>query len=327
MFAGARAKGKSARSFRRVRILFFFTFHGNSRARDSQRHRLSSGSGCRQRGAECGLQNCYGHGLRIGDAATLNIPRSVGQETGGREKVLKKFPRTRPALLASALVLLAAASALAQDSNDARRRTPDAQPVATRQGAQPEATTHQNDKSRTPLTAGEKISRSFRHAFLSPTPYLTSALTAGYTEWRDDKPPGKTTSDAFADWGSRTARNFATGSTKTLFASGFYPALLKQDPRYQPSQSKGFGRRTLHAASRVLITRGDDGRLEPNYSLLAGDMTASALANAWEHGTPDHDRVGTDATFTRFAWMLADDAINNVVFKEFGPDIKRIFRH
>jgi hypothetical protein len=153
------------------------------------------------------------------------------------------------------------------------------------------------------------------------------AITAAYTEWREDKPPTKTTADEFADWGSRTARNFATGSTKILFAYGFYPALLRQDPRYEPSQSKSRGERLKHAVSRVFVTRGDNGSLQPNYSLLAGDMTASTMANIWERSTPDHNRIGTGPTFQRFGWMLFDDALNNIVFREFGPDIKKIFKH
>lgn len=239
----------------------------------------------------------------------------------------KLFLCGRPALLASILVLLAAMSASAQDSNNARGTTPDTQAGASQQDAKAKQAAPQSGTTRAPLTAGEKISRSFRHAFLSPTPYLVSALTAGYTEWREDKPPNKTTDDEFADWGSRTARNFATMSTKSIFAYGFYPAMLHQDPRYEPSQSKRFGRRVAHATSRVFVTRGDDGRLEANYSLLAGDMTASALANVWERSTPEHDRIGTDATFGRFGWMLLDDAINNIIFREFGPDIKKIFKH
>ncbi|HST50946.1 MAG TPA: hypothetical protein VLJ61_02965 [Pyrinomonadaceae bacterium] len=241
----------------------------------------------------------------------------------------KFFSSRRSALLASAVVLFAAASAKAQDANDARDATPVPQTVSARQGqdAQAGQAAPQSHTTRAPMTADEKISRAFRHAFLSPVPYATSALSAAYTEWRDDKPPGKTTGDEFADWGSRTARDFATGSTKTLFASGFYPAMLRQDPRYEPSQSRKRTHRAAHALSRVFVTRGDGGRLEANYSLLAGDMTASALANLWEHGTPDHDRIGTGPTFTRFAWMLAGDAINNLVFKEFGPDIKKIFKH
>lgn len=253
--------------------------------------------------------------------------------------MLKILSRRRPALFASALVLLAAVSARAQDSTVAPGSTPDAQTATTQKAKsaaqaapQPDAASQsgaasQPGAARAPMTGGEKISRSFRQAFLSPSPYLFSALTAGLTEWSDDKPPAKTTRDAFADWGSRTARDFATDSTKTLFASGFYPALLHQDPRYEPSQSKGFKRRTLHAVSRVFVTRSDGGRLEANYSLLAGDMTASVLANAWEHSAPDHDRIGTGPTFVRFASLLAGDLIYNVVFNEFGPDIKKIFRH
>jgi uncharacterized MAPEG superfamily protein len=179
----------------------------------------------------------------------------------------------------------------------------------------------------TPLTAGQKIERSFRSAFLRPTPYLLSAFTAGITQWREHRPPNKTRGDELADWGSRAARDFATSSASTLFSNGFYPALFKQDPRYERARQKGFARRALHAASRVFAARGDGGRLEPNYSLLAGEMTASALANVWERSTPGHDRIGTSATFRRFGGLLATDMLTNVVFKEFWPDIRKIFRH
>jgi len=237
------------------------------------------------------------------------------------------------ALLAPSIILLAAVSACAQGTSGARGAGTDShsdatrEDVRTRQRAQAGHAASQSGTTRAPMTADEKISRAFRHAFFSPAPYATSALSAAYTEWREEKPPSKTTGDEFADWGSRTARNFATDSAKALFVSGFYPALLRQDPRYEPSQGKRRGRRLAHAVSRVFVTRGDDGRLEANYSLLAGDMTASALANIWERSTTDHDRIGTDATFKRFGWMLVDDAITNVVFREFGPDIKKIFKH
>jgi hypothetical protein len=156
---------------------------------------------------------------------------------------------------------------------------------------------------------------------------MTSALSAGLTQFNEDRLPHKDNGDEIADWGSRAARNFATKSTTTLFATGFYPALFRQDPRYEPSQSKRFGRRTLHAISRVFVTRGDDGKLEPNYSRFAGVATASALSNLWEHSTPGHDRIGADATFRRFTRSFVTGSINNIVFKEFWPDIIGIFRH
>jgi hypothetical protein len=249
--------------------------------------------------------------------------------------MFKVCPRPTFALLfALALSLSSVVAARAQDSTrkfgDANKveasKTAQQQQGAQSGGAQQQ--TQQQSKSRpAPMTAGEKVEHSFRAAFLRPAPYLTSIFSAGITQMREDRLPHKDNGDEVADWGSRAARSFATRATTTLFASGFYPALFKQDPRYEASRSKRFGRRALHAISRVFVTRDDAGNLEPNYSRFAGAMTASALANIWEHSTPGHDRIGTNATLRRFASLLATNALGNIIFKEFGPDIMRIFRH
>lgn len=244
--------------------------------------------------------------------------------------MLKVFTRNVPSLLAAVLLVFAAGVARAQDSNNTKQtpETPDSSRVAASPAdAQKQADTGRATNKPAPLTADEKVDRSLRSAFLRPAPYLMSAFTAGITQWREDKIPGKTTADEFADWGSRTARNFATRSTSTFFSSGVYPALFKQDPRYDPSQSKSIGHRVLHAASRVVVTRGDDGSLQPNYSRFAGQLTSSALSNLWEHSTPGHDRIGADATIRRFERSFFSGALSNILFKEFGPDIKRIFKH
>ena len=221
------------------------------------------------------------------------------------------------ALLAPAVILFAAVSAGAQDASGARALTPDSQSGAatqTRQAAPQTGTT------RAPLTAGEKISRSFRQAFLSPAPYAIAAFNAGITQLGEDYPPHKTTEDKLADWGSRTARVFATGTTYRMFGNGFYPALFKQDPRYERSKSKKFGARFGHALSRLFVTRDDDWNLEPNYSRFAGAITSSALANVWERSTSNRDRIGGDATLKRFGMTFVSGAIGNI-FREFVPDL------
>ena len=242
--------------------------------------------------------------------------------------MFKVCPRLPSALLAPALLLSAAALVCAQDSTlksgEADRATAQA---AQQQGAQAGGTQQQKSQSQpAPLTARQKIGDAFRSSFLRPEPYLVSALAGGVIQMTEDRLPHKDGGDEVADWGSRSARTFANRTALTLFGSGFYPALFKQDPRYDPSKSKKFGRRTLHAVSRVFVTRDDDGNLEPNYSRFAGAMTASALANVWEHSTPGHDRVGTDATLRRFAFTFATGALSNVVFREFGADLAGIFR-
>ncbi len=173
------------------------------------------------------------------------------------------------------------------------------------------------------FTAGDKLKLGFREAFLSPGGYIFSGMSAAITQAREKDQPQKDTGDKIADGLSRYAIRFGTGSTKALFTSGIYPIIFKQDPRYTPSGKQGFGRRFLDAASRVFVTRGDNGRAQFNISRLGGNLTASALANTWERNTPGFDRIGIGPTFQRFGVMVALDVVNFAVLKEFGPDIKR----
>lgn len=245
------------------------------------------------------------------------------------------------ALLALALSMLAASAARAQTDSDAAKppATSDAAKASrdngvqdnsdgrqTQQPTQSGGTSKQNPNLPAPLTAGEKVSKAFRGALLSPIPYAVSAFNAGLTQLGEDRLPHKDNADEVADWGSRTARVFATRTTSTVFIRGFYPALFKQDPRYERSRSKKIGPRVAHALGRVFVTRDDDGNLEPNYSRFAGAFTASAMANIWERSTPGHDRIGADATLRRYGQSFISAAIGNVVLREFGPDIIGIFR-
>jgi hypothetical protein len=222
--------------------------------------------------------------------------------------MFKLNPRLRLALLAPALLLSVAALARAQEP------APKPAEVAQTQPAQQQPTPDPQSQGRVaPLTSGQKVKRAFRGAFLSPAPYAIAAFNAGITQLGEDYPPHKDTDDKLADWGSRTARVFATGTTYRVFGNGFYPALFKQDPRYERSRSKKFGSRLGHAVSRVFVTRDDDWNLEPNYSRFAGAATASALANVWERSTPNHDRIGADATLRRFGNTFVSGAIGNIV--------------
>ena len=236
--------------------------------------------------------------------------------------MFKVCPRLAPALLAPVLLLSAAALARAQEfapKLDEGHRV--VAPATAPQDAQQQPTPEPQRQSQpAPLTAGQKVKRAFRGAFLSPVPYAVSAFNAGITQLGEDYPPHKETDDKLADWGSRTARVFATGTTYRVFGNGFYPALFKQDPRYERSKSKKFGHRLGHAVSRLFVTRDDDWNLEPNYSRFAGAATSSALANVWERSTPKHDRIGADATLKRFGMTFVSGAIGNI-FREFAGDL------
>jgi len=252
-------------------------------------------------------------------------PPKLEEGTGGLLTVsFKVYLRLSSALLAPVLLLSAAALARAQEFAP---KADEGAGVVTRtpqpQGAQQQPTPDPQGQTQgrpDPLTGGQKVKRAFRGAFLSPTPYAIAAFNAGITQWGEDYPPHKETDDKLADWGSRTARNFATGTTYRVFGNGIYPALFKQDPRYERSKSKKFGGRLGHAVSRLFVTRDDDWNLEPNYSRFAGAATSSALANVWERSTSNRDRIGGDATLKRFGLTFVSGAIGNI-FREFAGDL------
>jgi hypothetical protein len=223
-------------------------------------------------------------------------------------------------LLRSSLVALLFVAAVLCGRGSACAQTPTPAPTPD-----PGATV-QASPSPTPatLTANEKMEAAARSAFLNPLNYAMTGAGAAYTEVRERDQPHKDNGDRFADGLSRFAINFATGSTSTMLGSGVYPVLFKQDPRYHPSGKKGFGPRTAYAVSRVFVTRGDDGSTQPNYSRLAGNFSASALANIWERDTPGSNRTGARPTLRRFGTSIGSNMVSNIILKEFWPDIMRL---
>ncbi|HYN86000.1 MAG TPA: hypothetical protein VER32_12180 [Pyrinomonadaceae bacterium] len=242
----------------------------------------------------------------------------LNQQTGAWERPSPVAPNKGDSritkLSASDFADLAAADALDADALD---------DDAARDRQQPPA---QTNSTYTPMTSGQKMRRAFKGAFLSPAGYVRTAISAAITEAGEEDLPHKETDDRVADGLSRFAIKFTSRATRTLLGSGVYPIIFKQDPRYERSTSKNPLRRALHAASRVFVTRGDNGRIQPNYSRFAGAFSASALSNIWEQSTPGRDRIGWDATGRRFLSTFPDDILNNILFREFLPDLIRKVR-
>ena len=92
-----------------------------------------------------------------------------------------------------------------------------------------------------------------------------------------------------AGYGERLGATFAGGYTNILVGDALLPSLLHQDPRYFYQGTGTRKSRLLHALSTPLITRGDDGRREINFSNIGGDLASGAIANAYY---PPRDRGG-----------------------------------
>jgi hypothetical protein len=122
-------------------------------------------------------------------------------------------------------------------------------------------------------------------------------------------------------WGKRLGATLADTESRRFIQTFALATILRQDPRYFPSHKGTFISRAWYAATRVVITRNDNGDSAFNKSEFLGVLFTSALQNAYY---PRHDRTFAD-TMNRFGGALSSDALGDLL-REFTPDMKRLFR-
>jgi hypothetical protein len=124
-----------------------------------------------------------------------------------------------------------------------------------------------------------------------------------------------------AGFGKRFGATLADTESRRFIQTFALSSILHQDPRYFPSFKKGVVSRAWYAATRVVITRNDNGKSSFNSSGVLGALFASALQNSYY---PSHYRTFDD-TIGRFEGALTSDA-TSYLLREFTPDFKHLFR-
>ena len=148
------------------------------------------------------------------------------------------------------------------------------------------------DKNAVPLTPKLKFRLALRVSY-DPVTIAGVAILAG-ADQAGDKPNYGQGAQGYAKRFGATALD---GFSNIMIGGAILPSLLHQDPRYFYQGTGTAKSRTLHALSYPFACMGDNGKRQPNYSSLGGDLAAAALANAYY---PPSDR-GVGITFENFA--------------------------
>ena len=98
----------------------------------------------------------------------------------------------------------------------------------------------------------------------------------------------------------------------TVIGSALMPSLLRQDPRYFYKGTGSKGSRLLYAMANSVISKGDNGRWQPNYSGLAGGVITGGIANAYY---PARNR-GVGLVFNTLLIRVAESSLTGI-FDEF----------
>jgi len=165
------------------------------------------------------------------------------------------------------------------------------------------------DPNPVPLSAKLKFRLAFRTA-IDPFSVGADAFLAGLKQASDTPSYG----EGAQGYAKRAGADFTNGFTDIMIGGAVLPTVLHQDPRYFYQGTGSRRSRVLHALSGPLIAKGDNGRWQPNFSSVGGDLASGAIANTYY---PERNR-GTGTVFSIAAVELGGTMIADVI-QEFIP--------
>jgi hypothetical protein len=110
-------------------------------------------------------------------------------------------------------------------------------------------------------------------------------------------------------YAQRVGAGIADTATDIFFGGAILPSLLHQDPRYFYQGTGTKKSRFLHAISYPYICKGDNGKTQPNFSSLGGDLISGAISNLYY---PETNR-GVGLVFEGFFITTAVRTVNSII--------------
>lgn len=170
------------------------------------------------------------------------------------------------------------------------------------------------DHNAAPLTPKLK----FRLAWKSETDPIT-ILGEGFVAGLDQEGATPNYGEGAKGYFQRFGAVYADGFTDILFGGAVLPVLLHQDPRYFYKGEGTTRSRLLYAMAGPFICKGDNGRWQPNYSSVGGDLISGAISNAYyPRSNRGANLVFVNAGLTTGGRMV-DDVVQEFLLKRFTP--------
>lgn len=161
-----------------------------------------------------------------------------------------------------------------------------------------------------PMTTKLKFKLALRTA-TDPLTFVVVAGVAGVEQAHKTFPGYGQGSEGYA---KRYGASYADTVSGRMFGSAIFPALLHQDPRYFYQGSGTARSRLLYALLSTVVCRGDNGRLEPNYSHVLGSFAAAGLSNLYRS---PQDRQAS-LTFRNGLIITGSGAVVNILREFFS---------
>lgn len=169
-----------------------------------------------------------------------------------------------------------------------------------------------------PMTPKEKLIIAGKDTF-DYSSFLIAGIQAGFSMNGDSYPEFH---QGVKGYGRYYWHTLADTINENFMVGGLGPILFHQDNRFYTLGHGGFGRRSLYAVTRVLISRKDDGSGTFNFAEVMGSGAAAGVSTLYY---PTQYRTWTKVGQKWLTSDLIDSA--NFMLKEFWPDINNAIFH
>jgi len=160
-----------------------------------------------------------------------------------------------------------------------------------------------------PLNPRQKFKLAFKTT-IDPVTFLLVGAVAGVEQAQNHFRGYGQGAEGYA---KRYGAGYADTVAGTFIGGAILPSLLKQDPRYFYKGTGTTSSRALYAIANAVICKGDNGRWQPNYSNILGNLAAGGISNLYY---PADDRNGAGLTFENAGIGIGFTAVANL-FQEF----------
>jgi hypothetical protein len=173
------------------------------------------------------------------------------------------------------------------------------------------------DRDAAPLTTNLKFKLALK-ASTDPVIFAGVAFVAAADQVGDTPNYGQ----GAKGYGQRMGSLYANGFTDIMIGEAILPSLLHQDPRYFYQGTGTKKSRAFHALSSPFICKGDNGRWEPNYSSVGGDLASGAISNIYYPQSNRGAGIVFENALITTGGRMANGIVQEFILRRFTPSAR-----
>jgi Carboxypeptidase regulatory-like domain len=167
-----------------------------------------------------------------------------------------------------------------------------------------------------PMNPKQKFELAWKLA-IDPTSFLIAGIIAGGQQANNSLPGYGQGAAGYANRFGAAYGDFFIG---TYISNAILPSILKQDPRYFYKGTGTIKSRLLYALEMSVVTKGDNGHWQPNYSGILGSLAVGGISNLYYPEGSQHSFEATlNTTLIGIGTSAGVNILQEFVFRKVTP--------